>query len=113
MAEKGRRELLKGQATLVTGANSGIGEAIAKAMAAEGANVVVNYVTHEEEAEQVVREIRDAHGQAVAVKADVSKEDQVQKMFKAMYREYGTIDVLVNNAGVQIRLAQDFGSPSK
>ena len=92
---------LKGQSALVTGANSGIGKAVAIALAMEGANVVVNYVTKPEIAQQVVDEIKSNGGTAIALPADVSKEDQVQTMFQAMYKEYGTIDILVNNAGLQ------------
>ncbi len=92
---------LKGQAALVTGANSGIGEAVAIAMGNDGANVVVNYVSKPEVAQQVVDKIKAAGGNAIALHADVSKEDQVQAMFQAMYKEFGTIDILVNNAGLQ------------
>lgn len=92
---------LKGQSALVTGANSGIGKAVAIALANDGANVVVNYVTHPEAAEAVVTEIKNNGGTAIALQADVSKEDQVQAMFQAMYKQFGTIDILVNNAGLQ------------
>ncbi len=92
---------LKGQAALVTGANSGIGKAVAIALANDGANVVVNYVTHPETADAVVVEIKNSGGTAIALQADVSKEDQVQAMFQAMYKAFGTIDILVNNAGLQ------------
>jgi len=92
---------LKGQSALVTGANSGIGKAVAIAMGNEGANVVVNYVTKAEMAQQVVDEIKSNGGNAIACCADVSKEDQVQSMFHAMYKEFETIDILVNNAGLQ------------
>ncbi len=92
---------LTGQAALVTGANSGIGKAVAIALANDGANVVVNYVTHPEAAEAVVAEIKNNDGTAIALQADVSKEDQVQNMFQAMYKQFGTIDILVNNAGLQ------------
>ena len=92
---------LKGQAALVTGANSGIGEGIALALANDGAKVVVNYVTHPESAQAVVDKIKANGGMAIALQADVSKEDEVQEMFKAMYREFGTIDILINNAGIQ------------
>lgn len=92
---------LKGQSALVTGANSGIGLACAKALASEGANVVVNYVTHPETAQQVVDEIKTNGGTAIALQADVSNEEQVQAMFQQMYKEFGTIDILVNNAGLQ------------
>ena len=92
---------LKGQSALVTGANSGIGEAVAIALGNDGANVVVNYITHPEAADAVVQKIKDAGGHAIAVKADVSKEDEVIAMFKQMFETYGTIDILVNNAGLQ------------
>jgi glucose 1-dehydrogenase len=92
---------LKGQSALVTGANSGIGLAVAIALGNDGANVVVNYVTHPEVADQVVQQIESNGGSAIAIKADVSKEDEVQAMFQQMYAKYGTIDILVNNAGLQ------------
>ena len=92
---------LEGQSVLVTGANSGIGESIAKAFAAEGAQVVVNYVANEPEAERVVRKIREKEGVAIALSADISKEDHVKAMFEKMYEEFGTVDILVNNAGIQ------------
>ncbi|HEY5371831.1 MAG TPA: SDR family oxidoreductase [Hanamia sp.] len=92
---------LKGQSALVTGANSGIGLAVAVALANDGANVVVNYVTHPETADAVVKQIEDNGGNAIAIKADVSNEDEVQFMFQQMIAKYGTIDILVNNAGLQ------------
>jgi glucose 1-dehydrogenase len=92
---------LKGQSALVTGANSGIGLAVAIALANDGANVVVNYVTHPEAADAVVKQKEDNGGNAIAIKADVSKEDEVQSMFQQMIAKYGTIDILVNNAGLQ------------
>jgi len=92
---------LKGLSALVTGANSGIGEAVAKALASEGAQVAVNYVVNEEEAKRVAQEIRDKNGIAIAIQADVSKEDEVRSMFAQMYKEFGTIDILVSNAGIQ------------
>ncbi|KAA9041677.1 SDR family oxidoreductase [Ginsengibacter hankyongi] len=92
---------LKGQSALVTGANSGIGLAVAIALANDGANVVVNYVSHPEVADDVVKQIEKHGGNAIALKADVSKEDEVHAMFQQMYDKYGTIDILVNNAGIQ------------
>jgi len=92
---------LKGQPALVTGANSGIGCAVAKALAAAGAPVVVNYVADPPAAERVVDEIRNAGGEAMAIRADVSREDEVQAMFRKMFDAYGTIHLLVNNAGLQ------------
>ena len=92
---------LVGQAALVTGANSGIGKAVAIALANEGAKVVVNYVTKPELADAVVDEIKANGGTAIALQADVSNEQQVQAMFQQMYQAFGTIDILVNNAGLQ------------
>lgn len=92
---------LKGQSALVTGANSGIGKAVAIALGNDGANVVVNYVSKPEAAQEVVDTIKSNGGNAIALAADVSKEDQVQAMFQAMYKEFGTIDILINNAGLQ------------
>ncbi len=95
------RDLLKDQAALVTGASSGIGEGIAKGLAHAGGRVVVNFSSNEAAANGVVRDIRKGGGEAIAVRANVSKEDQVLAMFETMLKEYGTIDILVNNAGVQ------------
>ncbi|MGB8352328.1 MAG: glucose 1-dehydrogenase [Chthoniobacteraceae bacterium] len=92
---------LKNQKALVTGANSGIGEGTARAMAAAGAAVVVNYVVNPDSANQIVSDIKAAGGEAMAIQADVSNEEQVQAMFKQMIAAYGTIDILVNNAGLQ------------
>jgi glucose 1-dehydrogenase len=95
------RQLLQGQKALVTGANSGIGQATAIALAKAGADVVVNYVTGEDRAEAVVEEIRRCGVRGYAHCADVSNEDQVKEMFSRMVAELGTIDILVNNAGRQ------------
>jgi len=94
-------ELLKGQTAVVTGANSGIGRAIALAMGRAGADVIVNYVSAPEEAERVAGEIRGFGRRAIAVHADVSDEAQVQAMFAQVVRELGTVDILVSNAGLQ------------
>src|ERR1051325_9442563 len=92
---------LAGQKALVTGANSGIGESVARHLAAAGAAVVVNYVMNPEAAEAMGQEIEQSGGRAVALKADVSREDEVQAMFRQMFDASGTIDILVNNAGLQ------------
>lgn len=92
---------LKGQSALVTGASSGIGKAVAIALAKAGANVVVNCSSHPEHGEEVAEEIKSSGGRAIVYQADVSKEEEVQAMFQAMYKEFGTIDILVNNAGLQ------------
>jgi glucose 1-dehydrogenase len=93
--------LLKGQKALVTGANSGIGKAVAIALAAAGADVAVNYVDAPDAAREVVDGIGASGGHAIAVKADVSNEAEVQAMFRQAIQEFGTLDILVNNAGLQ------------
>jgi glucose 1-dehydrogenase len=92
---------LIGQKALVTGANSGIGRAVAVALGAAGADVVVNYVTHADAAAQVVEEIQGHGVAAYAYQADVAREDEVQAMFARMLAQFGTIDILVANAGLQ------------
>ncbi|MEU9052548.1 SDR family oxidoreductase [Streptomyces sp. NPDC048384] len=93
--------LLKGQKALVTGANSGIGKATAVGLGRAGADVVVNYVAGRDEAEKVVEEIKSFGVRAAAYEADVSDEDQVVAMTNRMVEEFGTIDILVANAGLQ------------
>jgi glucose 1-dehydrogenase len=92
---------LKGQMALVTGASSGIGAGVARALGRAGASVVVNYVVGPDTAEAVADEIRAGGARAIAIRADVSREDEVQAMFRRMLDELGTIDILVNNAGLQ------------
>ncbi|WP_351222588.1 SDR family oxidoreductase [Streptomyces sp. NPDC002133] len=93
--------LLKGQKALVTGANSGIGKATAIGLGRAGADVVVNYVAGQEAAEQVVEEIQSFGVRAAAYEADVSQEEEVVGMVDRMVREFGTIDIMVANAGLQ------------
>lgn len=93
--------LVAGQKALVTGANSGIGRATAVALGRAGADVVVNYVVGEDEAEKVVAEIKAFGVRAYAHQADVSEEDQVVGMVAHMVEEFGTIDIMVANAGLQ------------
>jgi glucose 1-dehydrogenase len=100
-AAAGSRKLLAGQRALVTGANSGIGLAIAEALADAGAKVAVNYVVGDEAAERAVADIRNSGGTAMAIRADVSRESEVQDMFRTMFEAWGSIDILVNNAGLQ------------
>lgn len=95
------QHMLQGQKALVTGAGSGIGRAIAVALGQAGADVVVNFVSDQGTAEQVAAEIRTFGVRALAIRADVAEEGQVQAMFKQAIEAFGTIDVLVNNAGLQ------------
>ncbi|MER5877987.1 SDR family oxidoreductase [Streptomyces sp. NPDC060235] len=97
----GALPLLRGQKALVTGANSGIGLATAIALGRAGADVVVNYVSGQDAAEDVVRQIQAFGVRAFAHEADVSDEGQVVGMFARMLEEFGTIDILVANAGLQ------------
>jgi glucose 1-dehydrogenase len=92
---------LKNQKALVTGANSGIGEACALALGSAGADVAINYVSRPDEAERVAKIIQQGGTRAITFQADVSQEDRVQAMFAEMLKEFGTIDILVNNAGLQ------------
>lgn len=92
---------LRGQRALVTGASSGIGEGVARALAAAGASVVVNYASQAEAAERVVQDLRAAGAEAMAIRADVSREEDVEAMFREMLETWGTIDILVSNAGLQ------------
>jgi len=91
---------LQGKVAIVTGASKGIGAAIAKALAAAGASVIVNYASSKTGAENVVAEITKAGGKAVAVQADVSKSADGQVIVDAAIKNYGHLDILVNNSGV-------------
>jgi 3-oxoacyl-[acyl-carrier protein] reductase len=91
---------LKGKVAVVTGASKGIGAAIAKALGAEGASVVVNYASSKEGADKVVAAITAAGGKAVAVGGDVSKASEAQGIIDAAIKNYGRLDILVNNSGV-------------
>jgi len=95
------QRILNGQKALVTGANSGIGKGVAIALGQAGADVIVNYITGEDAAAAVVDEIRAAGARAHAIKADVSSESEVGAMFAEMMKLFGTIDILVSNAGLQ------------
>jgi glucose 1-dehydrogenase len=92
---------LMGQTALVTGAASGIGAGVARALGAAGASVVVNYVTNPDAAEAVATDIRAKGTEALALQADVSNEAEVQEMFAKAIARLGAIDILVNNAGLQ------------
>jgi glucose 1-dehydrogenase len=93
--------LLRGQRAIVTGASSGIGAGIARALAAADAKVIVNYVGSSNSAIALVDEITALGGEALAVRADVSREDEVEALFASAVRHFGSVDILVNNAGLQ------------
>ncbi|OMP78114.1 SDR family NAD(P)-dependent oxidoreductase [[Flexibacter] sp. ATCC 35208] len=91
---------LTGKIILVTGASRGIGAAIALKLAAEGATVVINYAGNKEAADKTVAAIQEQGGASMAIQADVSKSDEVKRMFDTVIAQYGRMDVLVNNAGI-------------
>lgn len=93
---------LSGKTAVVTGASKGIGAGIAKALAAAGAKVIVNYASSQRDAEKVVSHIRDAGGKASAIQADMSQSADITRMFDTIRQEFGTVDILVNNAGVAV-----------
>jgi glucose 1-dehydrogenase len=92
---------LRGQKALVTGASSGIGEGIARALGTAGAAVVVNYSSNTAGADRVVADLRAAGAEALAIRADVARESEVEAMFAEMLGAWGRIDILVNNSGLQ------------
>jgi 3-oxoacyl-[acyl-carrier protein] reductase len=96
MAEK----QLQDRVAIVTGASRGIGRAVALALAAQGAKVAVNYASSSTAAEEVTKLIADMGGEAIALQADVSKADQVDKLIEETQTKFGRIDILVNNAGI-------------
>ena len=91
--------ILQGQVALITGASSGIGRATAEAMAREGARVGVNYLKNQQGAEEAVEAIRKAGGEALAIRADVTRQQEVHALVAAVRKQWGRIDILVNNAG--------------
>lgn len=91
---------LTGKVAVVTGASKGIGAAIAKQLASDGAKVVVNYATSREGADKVVAEIKSQGGEAIAVQGSVAKESDIQSLFAQTKTSFGKVDILVNNAGV-------------
>lgn len=94
---------LQGKSCVVTGGNSGIGESIVLGLAAEGANIVIDYIAHPDAANQVVAEVEKIGGKAVAVDADVSKVDDLHKLIDAAVQNFGRLDIMVNNAGMETR----------
>src|SRR5687768_6199470 len=93
--------LLANHRAIITGASSGIGEAIALAFAQAGASVIVNYRSHPEQADRVAKYIAGRGGKAFAVQADVSKLDDCKRLFEEAQRHMGGVDILVANAGMQ------------
>jgi glucose 1-dehydrogenase len=94
---------LHGKTAIVTGGNSGIGEAIALAMAKAGANIVIDYVAHPEATEALERQIAGLGAEAIGVKADVSRVAELQSLVEAAVAKFGRLDIMVNNAGVETR----------
>ena len=92
---------LKGQVALVTGASSGLGAGAAKGLAASGAAVVINYHSQPEPAQKLAQEIIDAGGQAIAIGADVSNEQDVERLFAETLDAFGRLDILIANSGLQ------------
>lgn len=92
---------LKNQVALITGASSGIGFGVATAMSAAGATVVINYHSHGEPAEALAEKIKASGGQALAIQADVSDENAIDSMFDTVIKQFGTVDIVVANSGLQ------------
>jgi 3-oxoacyl-[acyl-carrier protein] reductase len=91
---------LAGKVAVVTGASKGIGAAIARHLAAEGASVVVNYASSKEAADRVVNDITKSGGKAVAIRANIANEADIKRLFAEAKQAFGTLDILVNNAGI-------------
>lgn len=94
---------LQGKVAIVTGGNSGIGQAIALGLAGAGANIAIDYIVHPEAAQALEREIASFGDQSIGVDADVSKVDDLQKLVDAAITKFGRVDIMVNNAGVETR----------
>src|SRR5690349_21045794 len=104
---------LKGKNALITGASSGIGEAIALRFGQEGANVAINYYSGADRAEAVKAKLREAakanrdEHKSITVKANISDEAEIKQMFATVVKEFGTLDILVNNSGIQMPVPSD------
>src|SRR5499425_2624256 len=95
--------LLKNKVAIVTGGNSGIGKAIVLALAREGANIAVDYVSHPEATEELERQVASLGDQAIGVEADVSKVTELEQLIAAAVKAFGRVDIMVNNAGIETR----------
>ena len=104
--------MLKGKCAVITGASRGIGKCIATKFAKEGANVVINYRNNEEEALKVKKELEDLGSQVLVVKADVSELEQAENLIKEAKKEFGRVDILVNNA-VFCDETEDYRTPAE
>lgn len=93
--------LLENKVAIVTGSSSGIGRGIACCFAREGASVVINYRSHPDAADEVVRQIEGSGGKAFAIQADVSQQDEVRKLIGGCVEKFGRLDIMVNNAGIE------------
>ncbi|HEX3624727.1 MAG TPA: glucose 1-dehydrogenase [Verrucomicrobiae bacterium] len=94
---------LKDKVAIVTGGNSGIGLAIVMELARQGANLVIDYIAHPEATEALEKQVHDLGDRVIGVKADVSKVDELQNLVDAAVKEFGRVDIMVNNAGVETR----------
>ncbi|MBV8275630.1 MAG: SDR family NAD(P)-dependent oxidoreductase, partial [Verrucomicrobia bacterium] len=94
---------LKGKIAIVTGGNSGIGLSVVMELAKQGANIVIDYVCHPEATEALERQVAALGDQAIGVKADVSKVAELQSLIDAAVKNFGRLDIMVNNAGVETR----------
>jgi 3-oxoacyl-[acyl-carrier protein] reductase len=106
------RNMLRGKTAIITGAGRGIGRAIALQFATYGAKVVINYRNSISQVEELLQTIKNAGGEAIGIKADISKEDEVKNLIGQAVKEYKTLDILVNNAGINrdnllIRMSED------
>jgi len=99
-ADRSAPLLLEGQKALVTGANTGIGRAVAIALGQAGADVAVNYLHGDDQANQVIKTIESLGRRSFAIRADISREDEVRLMFRQIIDQFGTLDILVNNVGL-------------
>jgi glucose 1-dehydrogenase len=94
---------LKGKVAVVTGGNSGIGKAIVLALAADGANIVIDYIADEQATEDLEQQVRDLGDQVIGVEADVSKVEDLEKLIARAVEAFGRLDIMVNNAGIETR----------